>query len=179
MGELIQLEKARQERLARRAFGPWSRRLGYRPRPEERFSQLPDRVLDRLAELDQAGTLALYDLALGVRGWGPGEKFPHLEAWAKMEALDTYLFLADQVRFELMRRLGWLEGTPGQAFTMLELAADHREIMARFRPSFPRLTEGYPGYREVSRRLALEPAAVVRSLIPEALKSFRQRCRQG
>jgi len=179
MGELIQLEEVRRQRLARRVFGPWPRRLGYRPRPEERFSQLPDQVLDRLAELDQAATLAIYDLALGVRGWGPGEKFSYLEAWAKMEALDAYLFLADQVRFELMRRLGWLEGTPGQAYSMLELARDYRDIMASFRPSFPRLTEGYPGYQELSRRLALEPAAVVRSLIPEALKSFRQRCRQG
>ncbi len=179
MGELVQLAGVRRERLARRVFAPWPRRLGYRPRAEERFSQLPDQVLDRLAELDQDATLALYDLVLGVKGWGPGEKFPYLEAWAKMEALDTYLFLADQVRFELMRRLGWLEGTPGEAFSMLELAADYREIMARFRPSFPRLSEGYPGYRELSRRLELEPAAVVRSLIPEALKSFRRRCRRG
>ena len=179
MGRVIQLEQARLQQLARRVFAPWPRRLGYRPRPEERFSQLPDRVLDRLAELDQAGTLALYDLALGVRGWGPGEKFPYLEARGKMEALDAYLFLADQVRFELMRRLGWLEGIPGQVYPMLELARNYRGIMSSFRPSFPRLTEGYPGYQEVRRRLALEPAAVVRSLIPEALERFHRRCRQG
>jgi hypothetical protein len=118
-------------------------------------------------------------VVLGVRGWGAGERFSYLEAKPKVEALDAFLFLADQVRFDLMRRLGWVRGVAAEAYPIVDLAMRPLEIQAEFSPLVPELTRAYGRYHDLERRLAIEPAAVVRSLIPEALLVFRRLCRQG
>lgn len=179
MGELVNLLEARRSKACHRAFGRWEKRLGLTPAYQTRLCDLPDPVLSRLAELNHGATLALYDVVLGVRGWGPGEGFAYLAAHDKLEALDSFLFLADQVRFELMRRLGWIEGLPAEVFPILDLASRSREIQNTFHPQVPVLRPKYHRYQEVEPRLAYEPAAVVRSLIPEALLVFRQKLAQG
>ena len=178
MGIVVQLEQRRRVKAAERSFGRWQRRVEHQPGPETRISDLPDTVLARLAELDREATLALYDLVLGVRDWGPGERFHYLESREKVAALDAFLFLADQVRFDLMRRLGWVEGVASESYSLLEMAAQPLEIQASFLPQVPRLTTAYHRFSDVEARLAYEPGAVVRSLIPEALLVFRMR-RQG
>lgn len=174
MGRLVDLAQARRHKKAAAAFGRWQQRVGYRPQPGERLADLPDPVLGELAELKHQATLALYDVVLGVRGWGPGEGFYHLEAPPKLEALDAFLFLADQVRWELMHRLGWLADGPAQKYPILELASRNRAIQAEFGLQPPPLSEDYPGFERVRRRLKMEPEAVVRSLIPQALAVFKQ-----
>lgn len=175
MGVLVDLEERRGAKAAQQSFGRWERRVGFAPSPDTRISDLPDTVLSRLAELDREATLALYDVVLGVRGWGPGERFTYLESQPKVEALDAFLFLADQVRFDLMRRLGWIQGVAAESFSILDMAARPKDIQASFYPQVPELTRAYHRYEDLERRLALEPAAVVRSLIPEALLVFRNR----
>lgn len=179
MGELIDLADARHRRDAGKAFARWPRRLGHSPAPEDGLCDLPDAVLGKLAELTPESTLAIYDLVLGVRGLGPGERFTYLESSEKVEALDAFLFLADQVRFEVMRRLGWVEGTLGESHDLLTLARDAEHIKAGPGGHLPRLTRSYPQFRQVERRLKSEPAAVIHSLIPRALKSFQRRLDQG
>jgi hypothetical protein len=175
LGELYRLGELRLNKTARRCFGRWERRLGYAPAASAKVGDLPDPVLGRLAELDNEATLALYDLVLGVRGWGAGERFLELQSKAKMEALDAFFFLADQVRFDLMRRLGWVEDLASQHYSLLEMAERPQDILAEFLPAVPRLTHKYHRRDELEQRLALEPGAVVRSLIPEALLIFRRK----
>ncbi|CAO0824812.1 conserved hypothetical protein [Desulfarculales bacterium] len=175
MGVLVNLKDCWRGKAARQSFGRWERRMGFTPGPDTRVSDLPDGVLSRLAELDREATLALYDVVLGVRGWGPGERFTYLESRPKVEALDAFLFLADQVRFDLMRRLGWVQDVAAESFSMLDMAARSKDIQASFSPEVPKLTRAYHRYEDLERYLALEPAVVVRSLIPEALLAFRNR----
>ncbi|ADK85989.1 conserved hypothetical protein [Desulfarculus baarsii DSM 2075] len=175
MGEVVDLGGARREKAAASAFARWEKRLGHAPVADERLGQLPDGVLSQLAELDQTATLALYDVVLGVRGWGAGEAFSYLEPAKKMEALDAFLFLADQVRFEVMRRLGWLRGIAAERHGICDLALHSRRIQAQHSPALPELTSAYPRFEEMQKRLRLEPEAAIRSLIPEALAIFRRR----
>jgi hypothetical protein len=179
LGELYSLGELRLSKTAQRCFGRWERRLGHTPAATAKVADLPDQVLGRLAELDNEATLALYDLVLGVRGWGAGERFLELQAKAKMEALDAFFFLADQVRFDLMRRLGWVQDLASEHYSMLEMAERPQDILAEFLPAVPRLTRRYHRHDELKQRLALEPGAVVRSLIPEALLIFRRRVAGG
>ncbi|MBI4797517.1 MAG: hypothetical protein HY794_02010 [Desulfarculus sp.] len=83
------MEERRRDKAAQQSFGRWQRRVGFAPAVATRISDLPDPVISRLAELDREATLALYDLVLGVRGWGPGERFTYLEPKPKVEALDA------------------------------------------------------------------------------------------
>ena len=175
MADFIDLAEFRLRKKAHQAYCRWQRRLNYTPEPDTALENLPDRVLMILAELDQGASVALYDLVLGVRGWGAGENFYGLPPDRKMQALDAYLFLADQIRYEMMRRLGWVEGLAGEGFSLLELAEKPGEIQSRADSMVPRLTPAYHRYPELESRLGFEPLAVVRSLTPEALRAFRNR----
>ena len=172
--EVVSLDDARRNREARAAFARWPQRVRYAPAPDERLSQLPGEVLSTLAQLGHQATLALYDLVLGVRGLGPGETYPGLEPRAKLEALDAFLFVVDQVRFELMSRLGWLRPPRTRKHSMVDMAKHYRAIAAEEGQEPLVLTEAYPEYEQVRRRLSLEPEAVVRSVIPQALEAFRK-----
>jgi hypothetical protein len=172
-GELVSLEQVRRDKQARAAFGRWQSRLGYTPATADSLADLPDAALHQLAELGQPGTLAIYDVVLGVRGLGPGERYPDLDARIKLEALDVFLFLADQVRFEVMVRLGWLAPGPVRGASILELAKDYHQLKAVAGRAPLKLTKAYPSYQQVERRLGLEPEAVVRSVIPQALAAFK------
>jgi hypothetical protein len=146
---------------------------------EAKLTDLPDQILGNLAELGTEATLALYDLTLGVRGWGPGERFAFLDGPAKLEALDAFLFLADQTRFELMRRLGWAEQTAGEHYALIDLAVDFGRIKKEFKPAVPELRPDFPRFKEFELQLQTEPEMVLRSLIPQALEAFQQRLRKG
>ncbi|MBU1274431.1 MAG: hypothetical protein KJ720_03575 [Proteobacteria bacterium] len=172
-GEVVSLEQARRDKEARAAFGRWQRRLGHRPAAQASLADLPDSVLHLLAELGHQATLALYDVVLGVRGLGPGEGYPDLEARTKLEALDVFLFLADQVRFEVMVRLGWLRPGLLRGQSIVKIAKDYREFKAEAGREPLRLTRAYPSYEQVERRMGVEPEAVVRSVIPQALAAFK------
>jgi len=175
MGKVVELGRVRRRRQATAAFAHWPKRVGHRPGPEDRLAELPGKALSLLAELGPQASLALYDVVLGVRGWGPGDAFQALPALQKVQALDSYLFLADQVRYELMRRLGWLSGFAGEVFPLLKLAADNLTLAAEVEPRVPVLSRQHPCYGELERRLQIEPLLVIRSLIPEALTIFRRR----
>ena len=175
MDRVVDLADKLLEKKAKSAFALWPRRLEHQPSPDQRLDQLPGPVLQRLAELGPQAVLALYDLVLGARGWGRGEDFDGLPASQKMEALDVYLFLADQVRFELMRRLGWVEPSLAGERSMLDMALNWSQIKDQVGNCDPKLTKAYPRYGEVAPRLEYEPGAVLRSLIPEALFNFKRR----
>jgi hypothetical protein len=96
-----------------------------------------------------------------------------------VEALDAFLLVADQVRFELMHRLGWVEEPAGSSWPLVVLARDFRSLTGREDGGVPRLDPAYPRYHEVTDRLRSEPQTVVRSAIPEALKAFRRRVSGG
>ena len=174
MSNLINIAHYKLSKQEEQSFSRWPARLGYAPGKGEALTDLPDEVLLTLAELGPEATLALYDLVLGVREWGAGEGFTYLEPPNKMEALDSFLFMADQMRFEVMRRLGWLECGDDVEQGLVALAAAPRSGNAMSEDDSFRLTTAYPDYGRVSDRMKYEPQAVVRSIIPEALKAFRE-----
>lgn len=175
MGEVVRLDQARWQRLARGGYARWQSLVGWRPAPESRLADAPDAALARLAELGPQATMALNDLVGAALGLGAAEDMEKLPPAEKMEALDAYLFLVDQVRFEMMRRLGWVEGLAADKHSLAELAVDHADIKAREQQRPPMLKPSHHRYTELQSRLEREPEAAIRSLIPEALTLFRRR----
>ena len=175
MGELVNLGQVRKAKAARRAFAHWPRRLAYTPESGVKAGDLPDAVLYTLASLESQATLALYDVVLGARDLGPGERLSELDSATKFRALDDFLFLADQMRFELMRRLGWVGELPAKDYGLLDLVFMPAETKTKLKAKLPSLGAGFPHTAELDARHQLEPATAVRSLIPQALEEFGHR----
>ena len=61
---------------------------------------------------------------MGILGLGAAPKFNYLDREEQMMVVDIHLFLADQVRFEMMRRLGWLDNFTCERYRLLEMVQE-------------------------------------------------------
>jgi len=78
------------------------------------------------------------------------------------------------VRFEVMRRLGWVEEAPQQDAPIVELVRLAWKEGSSFSRETPRLSPRHPGY-EAYRKLALRDQVVfIRRLVPAAVENFRR-----
>jgi hypothetical protein len=125
---------------------------------------------------------ARLDMAVkrGFRNWASqlGEDFgikTHLShiSLKSLAFLAFYLFLLDRIRFEYMKRLGWLKGYPGEQFTLVELIIDFDQLAPDLGAKTPELSQGHRAYDRFSRMGAFEREELIRKLIPKAIKEIQ------
>ncbi|MEJ2730499.1 MAG: hypothetical protein P8185_18690 [Deltaproteobacteria bacterium] len=175
MTKVVDLHHYRTKVVEQRAFGPWRQRFGEACDINTRLSDLSDKTLYFLAQPGEDSSLAYYELIMGVLDFGPATKFNYLASEQQMRVVDIHLFLADQMRFEMMRRLGWLEALPCQNFTIISMVQTYGHMRNRLKDNPPRLAPSHPGhaaYQELSTR---EKEVFIRQMLREALEKFKER----
>lgn len=175
MGKVIDLKGYAAERALRQGLGLWRRCFPEELTRETRLADLSDQTLLALARLGPETTPVLYELIMGLLGLGSKDRFPILSGPVKMKVLDIYLFVVDQIRWECMRRLGWISGFPAEEYPLVELIWDHQTIKSGFSPPSPRLSKTHPDFPDFERAQPLGGEAVLRRLIPAALTVFAQK----
>jgi hypothetical protein len=128
-----------------------------------------------LAQPGEESSLAFYELIMGVLGLGPATKFYYLDKGEQLLVVDLHLFLADQVRFELMHRLGWVDSYPTQNERVLDLVRDAGELKVQTRGNPPRLAPSHPEYEQFESLTALDKEAFIRRMLSKALDHFKLR----
>ena len=175
MTKVVDLHHYRTKVVEQRAFGPWQKRFGEAYDAGTRLSDLSDKTLYFLAQPGEDSSMAYYEMIMGVLDFGPATKFNYLASEQQMRVVDIHLFLADQMRFEMMRRLKWLEALPCQAFTMISMVQTYEQMRNRFKDDPPGLAPSHPGH-EAYRKLAVRDKEVfIRQLLREALEKFEER----
>jgi hypothetical protein len=89
--------------------------------------------------------------------------------------VDIHLFLADQVRFELMRRLTWLQGFPTEDNALLEIVQRHDALKTNCKENPPVLARSHPQYDDYQQRTRGDKEVFIRRLLQEALDVFKKR----
>ena len=172
MSDVIDLKRRRVTRGARRAFRNWKNRFKEDFDLDARLSGISMRTLCFLARGREDSTFYLYDLIMNVLGTGSGFEFNLLESEDKMRITDRYLFLLDQVRYECMRRLGWIKACPGEVFTIVELIEDFDSLAPSVHAGIPKLAPSHPRYEEFTKLTAFEKESFIRGLIPAVLREL-------
>ena len=121
MTEIVDLKLARLEKRARLGYRNWVSRFGENFELSTRLSQISDKTLIFLARGKENSPFYLHDLIMHLQDLGSGFEFNDLDMKDKMSVMDRHIFLLDRIRFEYMKRLGWLESYPGQEFTIIDL----------------------------------------------------------
>jgi hypothetical protein len=176
MTSIVGIDAFKQKTAAKRCFAAWQRRFGLRFDPSTRFSDLPDAILLTLSRPGQEAAAAFWELILGALGLGGCQGFDELSPDRRMAVVDSQLYLADQARFELMVRLGWVADYPGAGACLLDLVlglgkaknqagTGHCLRLAASHPDYPAYEKLTPGDREM----------FIRRLLPLALEVFRLR----
>ncbi|RJR42179.1 MAG: hypothetical protein C4576_16485 [Desulfobacteraceae bacterium] len=172
MRETVDLEKARKEMSVRRGFRNWRTRFGEPFGVETLLPHISKRSLMMLAEGRDNSTFYLLDLIMNLQNLGSGFEFNDLPPKEKMKVMDSYLFLLDRVRFEWMKRLGWLEAYPGEEMPIVDLAVGPEELLSRLQSRTPLLSKQHPRFDEYCKMNGFEREELVRKLIPDALKAI-------
>lgn len=169
MTGVIELEKARLNMAVRKGYRNWKSQFNEDFGPDTKASDLSTKTLALLARGKEKSTFYLFDLIMNLETLGSGFEFDDLRPSDKMAVMDRYLFLLDRIRFEYMKRLGWLERYPGEAFSLVELVIRFDELAPRLQAEKPLLRKTHDAYEAFSRMNDFEREEFIRKLIAKAL----------
>ncbi|MBW2018690.1 MAG: hypothetical protein JRI58_01520 [Deltaproteobacteria bacterium] len=172
MAQLLDLTAYRTKVIEQKAFGAWRKRFNESYGANTKVADLSDKSLYFLAKPGEETAVAFYELIMGILGLGKAVKFYYLDDKNQMMVMDIHLFLADQVRFELMRRLGWLTSFPGENYTLLEMVQDFAKIKAKSKQKPPVLSESHPEYNAYDKLTRADKQVFIRRKLGKALEEF-------
>jgi len=161
--------------MEQRGFGPWSKRFGELYNNETRLSDLADETLFFLAQPGEDSAVAYYELIMGVLGLGEGLEFYYIDKKDQLIIMDIHLFLADQIRFEMMCRLGWLGSFPCDQYTLLEIVQHFDQVKIACKDKHPELTTSHHNYGTYRKLMRRDKDAFIRRMFREALNIFKER----
>ena len=154
---------------------PWRKRFSEAFDLKTRLADLSDPTLYFLAQPGEHSAVGYYEFIMGVLDLGVAAKFHYLDNRDQMRVVDMHLFLADQMRFEMMRRLGWIQGFEAEKFSLLELVRGFDRIAERCRKKVPQLALSYPEYASYSALADADKDVFIRRLLQPALDAFKER----
>ena len=175
MTKIVNIQAYRAKLLQQRAFGHWEKRFKESYNLKTRLSDLSDKTLYFLAQPGENSSIAYYELIMGILDFGPAVKFNYLPNREQMRVVDIHLFIADQVRFEVMRRLNWLAHLPCEKYNLVEMVQDFDKIKSVCKANPPELSESHPD-NITYRQLAIGDKEVfIRRMLRDAIEAFKDR----
>ncbi len=173
MSEVVDLQEAKLDMAVRRAFRNWKSEFQEAFGRDTRCAGLSQKTLAVLIQGKDKGTFYLFDLIMTLENLGSGFEFNELNPKEKIAVMDRYLFLLDRLRYEYMKRLGWLSGYPGEERTLVELICHFDDWAPELQARTPLLSPDHSAYGKFCRMSSFEREEFIRKLIPEALKGLR------
>jgi len=178
MTQVINLAKVRLLIATKKGYQNWLTHFKEEFGIKTKISQLSIKTLSFLAQGKDQSSFYLYELIMNIHNLGSGFLFNELRAKEKMRVIDQSLFILDLVRFECMKRLGWLEKYAGEQYTLVELISNFDQIAPNLQSCIPELSKGHPDYKVYSCMNTLDQETFIRKLIPQALKDVKEQCQE-
>lgn len=174
MAEIVRLDEYRDKSALEAGAKVWRRRFKAPFNAETRLNDLDDIVLCELAEPTEENSEFFYGLILAFLGHGHRATFDTAGKPEQMMIVDIHLFLADHIRFEMMRRLGWLSRFSATQYPIFEMVRRFDQIAVLCKQDPPLLSETHPGYGEYQTLIDRDRQVFIRRMLPDALKAFKK-----
>ncbi len=172
MTKIVDLQTYRIKAIEQRGFGPWQKRFGESFDSTTRLEDLSDKTLYFLAQPGEPSSAAYYEVIMGILDLGNAARFHYLADTYQMRVVDIHLFLADQVRFEMMRRLKWITGFEGMKYSILEMVQAYDNVKENCRLNPPQLSASHADYAEYKKLTMGDKEVFIRRMLQEALEAF-------
>lgn len=173
MTKIIDLEEGRIRVALSKGFRNWKSKFNESFGRDTKLGDLSFETLSFLAQGKDKATFYLYDLIMNLHEWGSGFEFNDLSPKQKMAVIDRFLFVLDRIRFECMKRLGWLESYPGEEYTLVSMVIGFESIAPSLEAEVPVLSREHPCYKDYAAMQTYDREGLIRRLIPKALKEIR------
>ncbi|MFO7985650.1 MAG: hypothetical protein R6U38_07265 [Desulfatiglandaceae bacterium] len=172
MRRVIDLQEQRRLIAVKRAFRNWENRFHEGFGPQTHLGDISLETLSFLAQAKENSAFYLYELIMEIKNLGSGFEFNELKPKQKMAVIDQYLFLLDRIRFECMKRLGWLQAYPGEEFPLVTLVEGYDRLAPGLQANIPVLREDHPDYHRFVAISTYDKEAFIRKLIPGLMKAL-------
>jgi hypothetical protein len=181
VAEIINLGRFRSKIAADQGFRSWLARFQEQFGPDTRFQDLSSSTLLYLATPGEENLFVFFDLVMGAQGLGGSVRFrlDDLDNDIKMKIMDTAFALVDRVRFEVMRRLGWVAAASEAEVPIIEMVRQTWRQGAEFSQDPPVLAPEHPDYPAFARLNPMDRMVFLRRLIPRAVTCFRDQVESG
>lgn len=178
MAEILDLEEKRRQLAAKRGFEHWIHRFSESFGARTCCKDISDATLARLIQGGEEFSPLLYEFIMGVKGWGPGRRFDNLDSPAKMAVMDIALFMLDQLRFEALHRLGWVEDFHTLHVPFVEMVEEFNERFAACQHQTPALSPQHPKFQEYQESFETDRGRVIRKLIPDVIQVYKDKTQE-
>ena len=175
MTKVVDLKTYRLQAQEKRGFGPWQKRFSESYDSRTRLSDISDKTLYYLSQPGENSSNAYYEIIMGILDLGLAVEFHYLDNQDQMRVVDIHLFLADQLRFELMRRLEWILSFEGVNYSLLEMVQEFEKIKNKCRERPPDLARSNSNYSAYTQLTDGDKEVFIRRMLQEALDAFKKR----
>ena len=172
MTKIINIKDAAFYLKVKKGFKNWRNKFKGNFGPDTRLKDISTPIIAFLSKGKGESVFYIYDLIMNIRGLGSGLKFSTLDPNEKIFVIDQYLFLLDQIRFECMKRLGWLESYPAENYPLAVIIRDFENIVSFLQTKPPILSPKFPGYERYKSLSDFDKETFIRQLIPKALEKI-------
>jgi hypothetical protein len=175
VADIIDLSRFRSKIAADQGFRSWLARFQEQFGPDTRLQDLSPSTLLYLATPGEENLFVFFDLVMGAQGLGGSVRFrlDDLENDVKMKIMDSAFALVDRVRFEVMRRLGWVAAVPEAEASIIDLVRQAWRLGDGFDQESPALAPEHPDFPAFARLNPMDRVVFLRRLIPRAVTCFR------
>jgi len=175
VAEVVDLDRFRRKLAADKGFRTWLKRFQDQFGPDTRLADLAPETLLYLATPGEENLYVFFDLVMGAKGLGGALRFrlDDLESSTKLRIMDAAFALMDRARFEIMRRLGWVNEIPGENAPLIALVQQAWEEGSDLARQVPRLAPDHPDYPAYQKLGSIDQGTAIRRLIPRAIAQFR------
>jgi hypothetical protein len=174
MAEIVQLAQYREQSALRDGFHLLRCRFNQDFDACTCFADLAPEILYHLALPDDSTTQLLYGMILGFQGFGAAATFDAVDPHIQKDVVDLHLFISDQVRFEMMYRLGWLGHVPGRDLPIFAMIRDSDYAQSHCQQNPPQLSSDHPDFHSYRALIERDQQVFIRRLMPAALEAFEK-----
>jgi hypothetical protein len=174
MAKVIAIDDYRNLQALRAGYSQWRRKFDEEFNARTRLSELGPATLSCLAEPGDDSTAALHALIIGFLGYGLHDTFDSLDSRSQSYILDIHLLMVDQIRFEMMFRLGWLDYFIGNRFPLFEMVTEFERITLACKTHPPQLAKAHPGYKTYRHLIDSDKQVFIRRMLSLALETFKK-----
>jgi hypothetical protein len=175
MADVINLQNYIIDTKERRSFTPWQKRFGEKL---DFFSGLPDlsdKLLCLLARPEIESIEALRELVMAVFNMGAVTKFIFLSGQEQLEITKVAGFLQEQVYFEIMRRLGWIDDYACRRYGLVSLVENYGKQNEACGHAMPLLSQKDPEFSEYMKYTPELKKKYMESRFLKAYKFFEKK----
>ena len=174
MAKIVQLAQYRKQTALRDGLRPLRCKFNQRFDARTRLADLSAQVLHALAQPDDDCAQVLYAMIIGFLGHGTTARFHTLDSHIQRDVVDLHLFFSDQLRFEIMFRLGWLAKGAGRELPLFDLITQSNQAKILCQETPPRLLPNHPEYTGYIELIDRDQQVHIRRLMPSAMDAFKR-----